>query len=109
MKKLDEMDRKIRLCSEEIAYRFIILVMSIWTIYNCMQTIVKGAEYNILPGLIVCGAVSVQSFSQMYIKQKMIDGDEEYIQPNNFLWSVVWCLVISAILRLLGTYFLVKV
>ena len=108
MKKLDEMDRNIQLRSEEIGYRVTILLLSVWTIYNCMQTLVNGAKYNALPGLIVCAAVTVQGFAQAAIKRKMIDGDEEYHEPNKFLWTIVGAVVIAAIILLLGTFFLMK-
>lgn len=108
MKKLDEMDRNIQLRSEEIGYRVTILILSIWTIYNCMQTLVNGAKYNVLPGLIVCAAVTVQNFPQMSMKQKMIAGDEEYHEPNKILWTIVGTFVIAAIFLLVGTFFLMK-
>lgn len=108
MKKIDEMDRNIQLRSKEIGYTVMILILAIWTFYNCWQTLANGAKYNPLPGLIVCFSVSVQAISQNVIKQKMIDGDEEYHEPNKVIWLIFAIIVISTIVLSLGTYFLLK-
>ena len=108
MKKLDEMDRKIQLRGEEIAYKVTLLILSIWTLYNCWQTLANGAKYQPLPGLLVCVSVCVQSFSQMAIKRKMIAGDEEYHEPNKILWTIIGIVAVSAVVLSVGTYFLMK-
>ena len=99
MKKLDEMDRNIQLRSEEIGYKVTLLILSVWTFYDCWQ---------VLPGLIVCFAVCIQGFSQMAMKRKMIAGDEEYHEPNKFVWAIVGVIAVVAILLSIGTYFLLK-
>jgi hypothetical protein len=108
MKKLDEMDRNIQLRSEEIGFKITLLLLSVWTFYNCWQNLVNGAKLSPLPGLIVCFAVCVQGFSQMMIKRKMIAGDEEYREPNKILWTILGMIAIAAILLSIGTYFLMK-
>lgn len=108
MKKLDEMDRNIQLRSEETGYRVTLLILSVWTFYDCWQALVNGAKYSPLPGLIVCFAVCIQGFSQMAMKRKMIAGDEEYHEPNKFVWAIVGVIAVVAILLSIGTYFLMK-
>lgn len=108
MKKLDEMDRNIQLRSEGIGYRVTILILSIWTCYNCWQTLANGEKYIPFPGLILCFAVCVQSFSQMAMKRKMIAGDEEYHEPNKLVWVIVGVVAVAAIVLWAGTYFLMK-
>ncbi len=107
MKKMDEMDRKIQLHAEEISYRSTLLILSIWTLYNCWQTLVNGEKYNVFPGLIVCLAVSVQNVAQLVIKRKMIDGDEEYREPNKLILAILGCLAVVAIVLFVGTTFIV--
>lgn len=108
MKKMDEMDKNINLRAQEIAYKVTIFIMSIWTLYNCFQVLANGEKYSPLPGLIVCLAVAIQSFSQMAIKRKMIAGDEEYHEPNKIVIAIIGIIAISAILLSVGTYFLMK-
>lgn len=108
MKKLDEMDRNIQLRTEEISYKVTLLILSVWTFYDCWQVLAGGEKYSPLPGLIVCFAVSIQGFSQMVMKRKMIVGDEEYHEPNKILWAIIGVIAVIAILLSIGTYFLMK-
>ena len=108
MKELDEMGRNIQLRAQEISYRITLLILSVWTFYNCWQVFANDAKYSPLPGLIVCLAVSVQGFSQMAMKRKMIAGDEEYHEPNKIVWAIVGIIAGVAILLSVGTFFLLK-
>lgn len=104
MKKMDEMDRNIRLRSQEWGFKAVLIALAVWVLYNCWQTLAKGAPYQPLPMLIMCLGVSVQSFAHMGIKQKMISGDEEYHEPNRLLQSILAALLISVLILALGTY-----
>ena len=108
MKKMDEMDRNIQLHSEEWGYRAALLSLSAWTLFNCWQSLLYDLEYNPLPSLILCFAVSVQAFSQMAMKQKMVAGDEEYRGPNQLLRTVTATIVLVVLILSVGTYFLVR-
>ena len=104
MKKMDEMDRNIRLRSEEWGFRAMLLALIVWVLYNCWQTLTKGAPYQPVPTLIMCLGVCVQSFSYMGIKRKMISGDEEYHEPNRLLQTILAALFISVLILAVGTY-----
>lgn len=104
MKKMDEMDRNIRLRSEEWGFRAMLLALIVWVLYNCWQTLTKGAPYQPVPTLIMCLGVCVQSFSYMGIKQKMISGDEEYHEPNRLLQTILAALFISVLILAVGSY-----
>ena len=108
MKKTDEMDRSIQLRAEELGYRAIVLMLCVWTLFRCWQTLVNGAEYRPLPGLILCAGVSIQGFAQMAMKQKMVAGDEEYREPNRLARSIIATVVLTAVILFVGTYFLMK-
>ena len=108
MKKMDEMDRNIQLRSEEWGYRVALLMLCGWALFNSWQTLAYGAKHNPLPSLILCAAVSVQSFVQLGLKQKMVEGDEEYRQPNLLLRTIIFTIVAAAVILSAGTYFLVK-
>ena len=109
MKKMDEMDRNIQLHSEEWGYRTALLSLSAWTLFNCWQSLMSDLEYNPLPSLVLCFAVSVQAFSQIAMKQKMVAGDEEYQEPNKLLRTVIATIVLVVLILSVGTYFLVRV
>ncbi len=108
MKKTDEMDRNIQLRSEQLGYRITLLLLGIWTLFNCWQTLWNKAPYQPLPGFIFIFAVCVQSFSQMALKQRMTAGDEEYRTPNTLLWTVIGAVLIAAAGLLLGTALIMR-
>ena len=85
MKKMDEMDKNTLLRAQALGYKCTLILLSLWTFYNCYQVLVNGAKYSPLPGLIVCFSVCIQGFAQMVMKRKMIAGDEEYREPNKIL------------------------
>ena len=89
MKKMDEMDKNILLRAQALGYKCTLILLSLWTFYNCYQVLAHGAKYSPLPGLVVCFAVCIQGFAQMAMKRKMIAGDEEYREPNKILWAIV--------------------
>lgn len=108
MNKIDEMDRNIQLYSIERGYKVVMISLSIWTLFNCYQTLIHGAKFHILPSVILTLAVCVQSFSQMAMKQKMIEGDEEYKEPNRVLQSILAIIIIVAVTLSIGSYVLLK-
>lgn len=109
MKKMDEMDRNIQLHSEEWGYKAALLALSIWTLFNCWQTLMYDVKHDPLPSLILCFAISVQVFSQIAMKQKAVAGDEEYREPNKLLRTIITTIVFVVIILSIGTYFLVRV
>lgn len=109
MRKPDEMERNIQLRATELSYRVCALALCAWTLYNCWQSLVNGTEYQPLPALILCLAGSVQSFSQLAMKQKMVAGDEEYRAPNQLVRTVIFTVIAVVVILAIGTYVLVKV
>lgn len=108
MKKMDEMDRNIQLRSEEWGYKSALLALGAWTLFNCWQTLKNGAAYNPLPGIILCFSVCIQGFFQFAMKRKMIAGDDEYKEPNKFLWAIIGTIIVTAIILSIGTYIMMK-
>ena len=108
MKKMDEMDRNIRLRSEEYGFKFVLLVLIIWTLYECYLSLSSSQPINSLPSLILIGELIVQGFSEMFMKRKMILDDETYKEPNKVVWSIILSIAIIAILLSVGSYLFLK-
>ena len=100
--KMDEMDRNILLRSESLAYKFAVIALSLWVIFSSYKSLANDFKYNPLPVLILCLTISVQNFSRIYIKNKMVDGDEEYGKTNKFMEILVLTLSILAIIIFIG-------
>jgi len=108
MKKMDEMDRNIQLRSEELGYKAVLIALCAWVLFNVYQTLANGVQFEILPCLILCLAVSVQGFSQLAMKTKMIAGDEEYKEPNQFAQAVLVAVVSIVAILSAGMYLFLK-
>lgn len=100
--KMDEMDRNILLRSEGLAYKVAVISLSLWVIFSSYKSLVYNSKYNPLPVLILCLTISVQNFSRIYIKNKMVDGDENYGKINKFIEIVVITVSIVAIIIFIG-------
>lgn len=109
MKKMDEMDRNIYMRSEEWGYKVSLLSLCIWTIFNLYQSIVNKIKLDMLPCLILCLSIFVQSIAQIIIKQKMIAGDEEYKEPNRVLQLIITLIAFVVVILSIGAYFFLKV
>lgn len=106
MKKMDEMSKHIRLRSEEYGFKFILLALSVWILFECYLAFSTGERMNVLPTLILCGGVTTQAFSEIIMKRKMVLGDDEYKEPNKVLWSIVLSVATIAIIVSVGFYIL---
>lgn len=107
MKKVDEMDMNIKLRSEELGFKVAILVLTIWTLFECWKKFFNNADYNPLPSFILLTVLCAQMFSEMAMKRKMISGDEEYRESNKILWIVIVMIIIITIVLSVGYRLLV--
>ncbi len=102
----DNREKIISLQAREISYKITIFILSLWTIYNCWQTLYNGEKYNPFPGFIVCIAIFAESLAKMLIKNKTASGDEDN-KPHAIKWYAVLAVVFFIVLLLAGTYFLI--
>lgn len=103
VKNMDEMDRWVYLRSQALAYRAGTFTLGLWIVYKAYKTLSAGEAFDIIPVLILCLATSVQSFSWLFIRNKMVAGDDEYKESNKFLWAMVLVLVLAVALIGLGS------
>lgn len=108
LNKLDEMDLHIKLRSQALAFKIAVLTLSMWIIFNSYQVLVNKDKFQIIPVLILCLTSSVEYFSRLSIKQKMVSGDEEYKASNKVLQSITLCVAIVAIIMFIGAWLLAK-
>ena len=110
MKKKDEMSSNIRLRSESLGYRAVVMCLAIWAVCESCKTLANGGQngHNVLPMFFLTVAISVQGFSEMAMKRKMISGDDEYKEPNKILRSIIAIIVLSALVISVGSYLILK-
>lgn len=109
MKKMDEMDRNIRLRSEELGFKAAVLALAIWNLYEYGNHLFNGSDNNPLPSLILIVVLCIQRFSEMAMKRKMIVGDEEYKEPNKVLWGIISIVAVVAIILSLGAFLVSRI
>lgn len=105
-RQLDEMERQIKLESQSFGFKIAIMFLAFWTIFEGMRSIVRTQPRNIVPCLILMIACISQYVSEQSLRHRMVDGDEEYKEPNKIFWTVIMIFVAMAVVISVGTLFL---
>ena len=97
-KRLDEMDRNIKLRSQSYGFKAAVLIMAVWTLYESYLVLFTSAQkLNFIPCLVLTALVLVQYFSESILKRMMIAGDEEYKEPKRALWLFIVTIAFTAV------------
>ena len=105
-KQMDEMERNIKLQSQSIGFKSALLLLALWTIYENAIAYIEKQSSSIIPGFILVVSCLLQYLDEQIIKRRMIDGDEEYKEPNKALLTILMGLVVVAILVSIGSLLL---
>lgn len=108
MKKLDEMDKKIRMQSQSLSFRITLLLLSLWTIYEGYIAFVEKQSPNSISGYLLVTVLVFECIYEQILKHRMVDGDEEYKEPNKALLVVLAIFIAVALIISLGTILLFK-
>ena len=108
MKKMDEMDRNIRMRSESWGYRVAMLFLWIWLMYSLYKSKVYGARIEIFPWMILSISSFVQLVSETVMKLKMVAGDEEYKEDrkSRMLFELIFGAAVLVFLIIYGGAFI---
>ena len=73
----DEMERYILSQAQRNAYFFLTAALLLWSLHESWQVYVRHTRLNLLPCLLLVGAVLVQSLSQLVLTRRAVreDGD----------------------------------
>lgn len=105
---MDEMQKNIKLRSQSYAFKAVLLMLIVWVIYESYGAFVYDKKINILPSLLLEFTITVQYFSELIMKRKMILGDEEYKEPNKVLWNILFIVVTGIVIIMIGNYILIS-
>lgn len=95
---MDEMGKNIRLYSEEVGFKFLLFSLSVWTLLECYLAFTNEAEINVVPTLLLAGALVIEDFCEIFMKRKMISDDDEYKEPNKVLFTFILFIAVVAII-----------
>lgn len=104
MAKMDEMERSIRVRSESLGFKFFLLVLSAWVIVELFLYLSTGRAYNPVPALILLGGLLAQGFYELYMKRRMVAGDEDYREPNRIVKTIVGAIGIMLVTFAVGFF-----
>lgn len=108
MKKFDEMDKKIRLQAQSLSFRITLFLLALWTICEgCIAFVTKQAP-NSIAGYILVIVLVFEGIYEQILKHQMVEGDEEYKEPNKALLTVLAVFVAVALIVTFGSILLFK-
>lgn len=102
MRKMDEMERSIRVRSESLGYKFFLVVLAVWTIVELTMHLVNGNSYNYIPSILLIAGLLVEGFYEESMKRRMVAGDEEYQEPSRTAQIVVTALGVALVTFVVG-------
>ena len=108
MKKLDEMDKKIRLQSQSLSFKIALLLLSFWTIYECVVAFMEKHAPNSISMYILLAVVVFESIYEQILKHRMVQDDEEYKEPNKAFLTIIAIVVVVAVLLSVGAMFMFR-
>ncbi len=108
MKKLDEMDKKIRLQSQSFSFKIALLLLSFWTIYEGYVAFMEKQAANSISGYILVAVVVFEGIYEQILKHRMVQGDEEYKEPNKAFLTVIAIIVAVAVVLSIGSIFMFR-
>ena len=86
---MDEMEKSIRTKSQSLGYKFAVLLLATWTLVNLVLYVAAGRAHDMLPTLVLIAVLLAQGFSEESMKRRMVEGDDEYHEPNRTVRIVV--------------------
>ena len=100
-RKPDEMERTIVFRAQRNAYLFLVAALVIWSFYESGQVYLHHTRLNLLPCLLLTGAMVVQSFSQLAMTRSAVKDDEDSYETGPlaklvFLACVIACALAAA-------------
>ena len=95
LRRPDEMERAILSQAQRNAYLFLVLALSVWSIYESCQVYLHHSRLNLLPCLLLVGAVLVQSFSQLILTRRAVKDNEDSYETGPLVKIVVLACVLA--------------
>lgn len=108
MKKPDEMENAIRLQSQALSFKITLLLLSFWTICESCAAFLEKQRADPAPGYILVAAVLSESVYEQFLKHRMVQGDEEYKEPNRAFRMAIGIAVAAALILSAGSLLMVR-
>lgn len=101
--KADEMERSIQLKSIRFAWIYTLIFLIAWSLYESCKVYRFNEPLNSIPSFLLISQNLVLIFSQLFFRQRMVDGAEEGNKSS--VWkSVMVTVIVVAIIVALGNF-----
>ena len=104
--KADEMERHIRAKAQRNAFLFLVFALVIWTFYESYKVYSHHSRINLLPCMLLVGAVLVQGVSQLILTRNAVKDDEDSFETAPLLKIIILVCIIAGIIATAGAAFL---
>ena len=98
LRKLDEMERYILFRAQRNAYIFLVVALVAWSFYESYQVYTRHSRLNLVPCLLVTAAALVQTFSQLILTRRAVQGDEDSFETGPLVRIVVLVCVAAGVI-----------
>ncbi len=106
-KKADEMEKSIATRSIRVAWIYTVLFLFVWSLYESFyKSYYLHEAINLLPGFLLVSQSLIMGFSQLYFRNRMVDGEDEEKQ-SSFEKIFVVIIITVTITTILGYLFVV--
>lgn len=104
--KPDEMERHIHAKAQRNAFLFLVVALVIWTFYESYKVYSYHSRINLLPCMLLGGAVLVQGLSQLILTRNAVKDDEDSFETAPLLKIIILAGIIAGIIATAGAAFL---
>ena len=95
LRKPDEMEQQITARAQRNSYLFLVGALLLWSLYESLEVYTRRGRLNLLPCLLLVGAVLVQSFSQLRLTRRAVKDNEDSYETGPLVKIVVLACVLA--------------
>ena len=96
--KADEMERFILFKAQRNSYIFLVIALSIWSLYESCKVYREHSRLNLFPCLLLAAAAMIQTFSQLILTRSAVKDDVDSYETGPLMKFVVLvCAVVGII------------
>ncbi|MDE6902937.1 MAG: hypothetical protein K2P22_09370 [Lachnospiraceae bacterium] len=98
LRRPDEMERYILFKAQRNAYLFLAAALVIWSLYESWHVYAHHGRLNLLPCLLLVGAVLIQSLTQLVLTRSAVKDDADSYETGPLVKLIVWACAVAGIL-----------
>lgn len=95
----EHIEQDILLRAKGHGYNFTVVALAAWSLYECYNALIMKMPFNVLPGILLMGAVAVEGFSAwLQYKKAQPAGRDWSMELLGIAAAAVLCMAIFLLL-----------